>query len=63
MVEIIKRGQPKGERVHDITCRYCDSELRFREHEAKITHDQREGDFMTITCPVCKGSLTKVYHP
>lgn len=62
MVEIIKRGVPRGEVVHDITCRFCKSELRFKEHEAKIHYDQRDGDYLSITCPVCQNTITKGVH-
>ena len=63
MVEIIKRGVPRGEVVHDITCRFCKSELRFKEHEAKRHYDQRDGDYLSITCPVCQSVINKDIRP
>jgi len=59
MVEIIKKGTPPAEQEYTATCRNCESVLRFKRGEAKFTGDQRDGDFLTITCPVCG---TYVYH-
>lgn len=63
MVEIIKRGELRGDRVHEVTCRVCKSELRFAEREAKHVHDQRDGGFLSINCPVCGSVVSKDYHP
>ncbi len=53
MVEVVKRGNPKGEEVRETTCPRCLSELRFKRSEARHVSDQRDGNALVITCPVC----------
>lgn len=57
-MEIVKRGIPPKERVYEATCRECRSILRFKQSEGEITYD-REGTFITITCPVCNTLVHK----
>lgn len=57
-MEILKRGTPPKERTHQATCRACGTEFRFRESEGRVTHDQRDGDFIQIDCPVCAATVT-----
>lgn len=59
MVEVIERGQPTWNRRHRVKCLGCQSILEFAELEAKRTSDQRDGDFFTIECPVCKRDVHK----
>lgn len=59
MVEILNRGIPPAEKLFDVTCPNCASELRFTRGEAVLYSDWREGDYLHITCPVCRHSVTK----
>lgn len=59
MVDVIKRGVLPEETVHEVTCSHCYSELRFKEKEAKLIDDQRDGRYLQITCPVCDRTITK----
>jgi hypothetical protein len=52
-IEIIERGELPGEKQYEASCNLCRSRLKFLRADAKITYDQRDGDFLTITCPVC----------
>lgn len=52
-MEIIKRGQPKNERKYVSECYSCKTIFRFGYTEAKLNHDSRDGDFLSINCPVC----------
>jgi hypothetical protein len=52
-MKIIKRGVIPECRVYHLYCTNCDTEFEFEQHEAKLTRDQRDGDFLTIQCPVC----------
>jgi hypothetical protein len=55
-IEVVIRGKPPAERSYTVTCR-CKSVLKFLRRDAKFTSDQREGDFLTISCPVCAESV------
>ena len=52
MVEIIKRGEVAIE-TRQVTCRKCNSELRFKRSEMRYVHDHRDGDALVGKCPVC----------
>lgn len=52
-MDILFRGTPPNEREREGTCNNCGTQVRFRESEGKVTHDQRDGDFVTVNCPVC----------
>ncbi len=52
-MHIIKRGTPPQEREYEATCRNCRTEVRFQQSEGTVTYDQRDGDFVTVKCPVC----------
>ena len=56
-MEILKRGSvfPK---TADVTCRNCKSILRINEDDGAKHFDQRDGDFLTVKCPVCQAIIT-----
>jgi RNase P subunit RPR2 len=58
-VEVVRRGQVPSERIHEVTCRNCNSDLRFRESVAHRVFDQRDGDYFEVPCPVCGATVTK----
>lgn len=59
MVEVLIRRTPPAEKVFDVACLHCRSELRFTRSEATYHPDQRDGDYLQIACPVCGHSVTK----
>jgi RNase P subunit RPR2 len=59
MMRIVKRGIPKEEILIQAGCRHCDSVIEFSRSEGRITRDQRDGDFVTIICPVCGREIHK----
>lgn len=61
-MQVLKRGQIPGERVHRATCSHCKSELEFKQSEGKVTYDQRDGDYVSVTCPVCNSLVTSSLH-
>jgi endogenous inhibitor of DNA gyrase (YacG/DUF329 family) len=65
-MEIIKRGTLPSERQYSGTCSTCGTQVKFKEGEARFHSDQRDGDFITVDCPVCGkiiyGTLLKEYH-
>ena len=50
---IIKRGKKPEDTVNRGTCNRCRTEVEFRRSEGEVTHDQRDGDFVSVDCPVC----------
>lgn len=58
-VEIIERGQLPSETVYDATCGNCRTKIRFKRGDAKYFFDQRDGDFLSIACPVCSFVIYK----
>jgi hypothetical protein len=57
-MEIIERGTLPTERQHEIRCRNCKTLFRFKCHEATYVPDERDGDFLSINCPVCGDQCT-----
>ena len=57
-IEIIERGSLPENDVFDAQCWKCRSKLRFLRSDAKLTSDQRDGDFLTVECPVCGEPVT-----
>lgn len=58
-MEILSRGTLPEEREHIATCGYCNTKIKFIQSEAKYVPDQRDGDFLTIGCPVCSRQIRK----
>jgi RNase P subunit RPR2 len=62
-MKILKRGTPPDEIPYTVICHICHSKLEFLAKEGKITHDQRDGNYISITCPVCNTILhTSIEH-
>jgi RNase P subunit RPR2 len=56
-IEVIERGELPEDRPYEATCNRCRSKLRFLRGDAQFTADQRDGDFLTVKCPVCGESV------
>lgn len=57
MVEIIHDATKENDAPRVAQCRKCKSMLRFRPSEGRSVSDQRDGDSIVITCPVCSNEL------
>jgi hypothetical protein len=53
MVEIIKRGVKPEEKEYQVICYTCKTEFKFKQKEGKVHHDPRDGNYVSIPCPVC----------
>ena len=53
-MKIIKRGKKSEERVYRVTCDDCGTVFEFKRAEAEYVSDQRDGDALTVKCPLCK---------
>lgn len=58
-MKILKKGQEPSERVYQATCSYCKTEIEFLQAEGRIQRSQRDGDSISVDCPICKWSITK----
>jgi len=58
-MRIIKEGQKPEDKLYTLTCRKCKCEFEFKQIEAKINYDQRDGNFLSIRCPCCNEQCTK----
>lgn len=52
-MKIIKRGKLPSEGEAEWTCRNCQSAIKSKRSEGKFESDQRDGDFVRVSCPVC----------
>lgn len=58
-MKIISKGTDPATVPLYATCNKCKTQIEFLPHEAKFRSDQRDGDYYTITCPVCQAAITK----
>lgn len=56
-MKIIKRGVVPEEREMTGTCNNCSTIIECLAGEAKHHHDQRDGDYSLIICPVCNKEI------
>lgn len=52
-MKILKRGKLPDDRVLRGKCSYCKTEIEFMQKEGNVIHSQKDGDCVTIDCPVC----------
>lgn len=53
-MKIIKYGLLPESKTYRIQCDYCKTIFEFSRREAEYKVDFRDGDFLTIKCPLCK---------
>jgi len=56
-MEIIKQGQKPEDILHEGVCLNCTTQVRFARSEGEVTHDQRDGSFVSVRCPVCNHQI------
>ena len=61
-MKIIFKGTLPGAREYQASCTNCKTIFEFVASEGKIHVDQRDGDYVTIACPVCYKSVYKNLH-
>ena len=57
-MEILKPGKLPEDGSAEPLCRHCGCEFRVRQGEGAYHSDQRDGDFISFTCPTCRKSVT-----
>jgi RNase P subunit RPR2 len=58
-MRIIRRGVLPEEKIYRASCNHCKTEVEFTGAEGRLKYDQRDGNFYTVTCPVCNNLITK----
>jgi hypothetical protein len=58
-MRIIKHGVPPSEKLYEAMCNKCGTVIEFKAGEAKRVNDQRDGDYLTISCPICYNMIFK----
>ncbi len=53
-MKVIKQGKLPGDKEYRTTCRNCKTEFSFVAKEANYVSDQRDGDCLQVSCPLCK---------
>jgi hypothetical protein len=53
-MKIIEYGDRPEDKVYRNKCGHCKTVYEFARKEAKFHSDQRDGDYLTINCPVCQ---------
>jgi phage FluMu protein Com len=53
-MRILKSGNGQMVPERPCTCTYCRCEFAFREDEARLIDDSRDGDYFRIACPQCR---------
>ena len=56
-MKVLKQGTLPEDKIYEVTCYNCTSLLQFKRSEGKISYSQRDGDHITVICPVCKCSV------
>jgi RNase P subunit RPR2 len=56
-MKIIKKGKIPKDIPYNVSCDDCSTIFEFHAKEAKYTTDTRDGDYLTIKCPVCKKKI------
>lgn len=57
-IMIIKRGEVPANKIFRGFCMNCKTEVEFPRRAAKYNSDQRDGDFLSVDCPVCNNLIT-----
>lgn len=56
-IEITKRGQLPEEVKYKLKCNNCKTEFTATIQDGKVTYDQRDGNFLTVACPLCNNPV------
>ncbi len=58
-MRIVKYGTDPSDNKVKAKCQNCGTVIEFMPREADRVHDQRDGDYWQIKCPVCPRDITK----
>ena len=58
-MKIISRGEIPEKKPVRMTCDHCKTLAEFEQSEMRPVFDQRDGDYWSVSCPVCEREITK----
>lgn len=58
-MKIIHLGKRPEDKIYRAGCVRCETVVEFQATEAVYRHDQRDGDFLQVPCPVCGSTINK----
>jgi hypothetical protein len=65
-MEILHKGELPSEKQYTARCTSCRTQFRFKKGEAQYHCDPRDGDYLSIRCPLpgCTNTVTVAtgYH-
>ncbi len=56
-MKILERGIKPGDTVYRARCLHCKTAVEFQRSEARFVSDQRDGNSLVVTCPVCEREI------
>ena len=63
-IRVTKHGALPDHDVFAGTCYRCKTEVEFERVDARLTSDQRDGDYLSVDCPVCGDAINvAASHP
>ena len=57
-MRIIKKGKISEEKEYELQCKNCSTVFAFFRKEVDFHYDQRDGNFVSVSCPLCKKLIT-----
>lgn len=57
-MKILVPGKLPTAKVYRAICQKCKCQFEFVRSEARLFHDQRDGDYLIIACPTCSEGVT-----
>lgn len=57
-IEIVRPGITSAEIKYTAECYRCKCVVRFTGADGRVTSDQRDGDFINVTCPTCGTTIS-----
>ncbi len=57
-IKIVRQGKDPRLDTMAGTCSNCKTGVECLRHECNSTSDQRDGDWYSVVCPVCKRDIT-----
>ncbi len=58
MIEIVRMGLAPSQKQYHAVCNKCQTEIKFLRYDATYVTDQRDGDFLKVSCPTCDNPIT-----
>lgn len=57
-IKILKQGRLPEEVTYKFGCHHCSTEFTAQKKDGVVGHDQREGIWLAVACPLCHHKCT-----